>query len=55
MMGAILFVASDTMLALNKFYMPFEFAGAAIMVTYCFAQLLIVLGAVSYIKRSSAE
>jgi uncharacterized membrane protein YhhN len=55
MMGALLFVASDTMLAINKFYMPFEFAGIAIMSTYCFAQLLIVVGAVSYIKRSSAE
>ena len=55
MMGAVLFVASDTMLAINKFYKPFEFAGVAIMTTYCFAQLLIVLGAVSYIKRSSAE
>ena len=55
MIGAVLFVASDTMLAINKFYMPFEFAGAAIMATYCLAQLLIVVGAVSYIKRSSAE
>jgi uncharacterized membrane protein YhhN len=55
MIGAVLFVASDTMLAINKFYTPFEFAGVAIMTTYFFAQLLIVLGAVSYIKRSSAE
>ena len=55
MMGAVLFVASDTMLAINKFYKPFEFAGVAIMATYCLAQFLIVLGAVSYIKRSSAE
>ena len=55
MMGAVLFVASDTMLAINKFYQPFEFAGVAIMATYCLTQFLIVLGAVSYIKRSSAE
>jgi uncharacterized membrane protein YhhN len=55
LMGALLFVASDTMLAINKFYAPFEFAGIAIMTTYALAQLLIVLGAVAYIKRSSAE
>ncbi len=55
MMGAILFVASDTLLAINKFYAPFEYAGILIMTTYAFAQLLIVMGAVIYIRRSSAE
>ena len=55
MMGAILFVVSDTLLAINKFYAPFEYAGILIMTTYAFAQLLIVMGSIIYIRRSSAE
>jgi len=55
MLGAILFVASDTMLAINKFYAPFEYAGILILITYAFAQLMIVSGAVIYITRSSSE
>jgi len=48
--GAILFAASDSLLAINKFYQPFTGAGALIILTYCAAQLLIVLGA----RRQSA-
>ena len=47
--GAILFITSDTILALNKFYQSFEYAGIAIMATYGIAQLLITLGAMRYI------
>lgn len=47
--GALLFVASDSILAINKFYMSFRFAGAAIMITYCLAQYLLVKGAARYI------
>ena len=50
MMGALFFVASDSILAINKFYQPFEYAGILTMLTYGFAQLLITLGAVRYIK-----
>jgi uncharacterized membrane protein YhhN len=50
--GAILFITSDSILAINKFYSPFETAGIAIMVTYGLAQLLITLGAISYINSS---
>lgn len=42
--GAILFVASDSLLAINKFYQPFNAAGLAIMGTYGLAQLSIVVG-----------
>lgn len=42
--GALLFTASDSMLAINKFYSPFAGAGILIMLTYCAAQLLIVWG-----------
>jgi uncharacterized membrane protein YhhN len=42
--GAALFVLSDSLLALNKFYQPFAFAGVMIMLTYCAAQYFIVQG-----------
>lgn len=42
--GALLFVASDSLLAINKFYQPFNSAGLAIMATYGLAQLFIVIG-----------
>jgi uncharacterized membrane protein YhhN len=48
MFGALLFIASDSILAINKFYESFEYAGIAIMLTYGIAQLLITLGAVRY-------
>src|ERR1043165_3677287 len=50
--GAILFISSDSMLAINKFYKSFEYAGIAIMTTYGIAQLLITIGAVQYINSS---
>ena len=55
MLRALLFVASDSILAINKFYEPFEFAGIAIMLTYGIAQLLITLGAVRYITSISKQ
>lgn len=42
--GAMAFVASDSLLALNKFYSPFPWARYAIMATYYLAQFLIVRG-----------
>lgn len=39
--GAIIFIASDTMIALNKFYEPQEYYAVAIMITYIMAQYLI--------------
>jgi len=48
--GAVLFVISDSLLALNKFYRPFEGAGLAVMSTYGLAQLLLVKGALNYIN-----
>lgn len=50
MYGALLFVISDSVLAINKFYQSFEGAGILIMLTYGLAQLFIVLGAVKYIS-----
>lgn len=42
--GAVLFMISDSILALNKFYQPLPFTNFSIMFTYAFAQLFIVFG-----------
>lgn len=46
--GAAFFVASDSILAINKFKTPFEYSGIMIMTTYIIAQLFIVMGAIRY-------
>ncbi|HMC98781.1 MAG TPA: lysoplasmalogenase, partial [Ferruginibacter sp.] len=43
-LGALFFVLSDSLLAINKFYQPFSFAQVLIMLTYCAAQFFIVMG-----------
>ncbi|WP_242134943.1 lysoplasmalogenase [Aestuariivivens marinum] len=43
-LGAITFIISDSLLALNKFYKPLPLANISIMLTYALAQLLIVFG-----------
>jgi len=43
-LGALFFVASDSILALNKFYAPIPKSSFFIMLTYLLAQYLIVLG-----------
>ena len=53
--GAILFVASDSLLAFNKFFSAFDHAGPIIMVTYGLAQLFITEGAVKYINSEKAK
>lgn len=50
MTGAILFVASDSLLAFNKFFSGFNYSGLIIMLTYGLAQLFITEGAVRYIN-----
>ena len=46
--GASFFVASDSILAINKFRNAFENAGIYIMITYIIAQVFIVMGAIRY-------
>jgi uncharacterized membrane protein YhhN len=48
--GAILFVASDSLLAINKFKSPIPYAGIWIMVTYILAQYFIVMGVRSRVE-----
>jgi uncharacterized membrane protein YhhN len=48
LVGAMLFIASDSMLAFNKFYQPIDAAGFWVMLTYILAQYFIVNGMISY-------
>lgn len=48
--GALFFVISDSVLAINKFHHPFEMAGWAIMLTYVAAQFLLTKGLLRYIS-----
>jgi uncharacterized membrane protein YhhN len=51
LLGAAAFVISDSLLAVNKFYQPFAYAGVLIMLTYCAAQFFIVTGYIQQYKR----
>lgn len=55
MAGAILFVVSDSLLAFNKFYQPFEMAGLFVMSTYGLAQLFLAEGGIRYISSDYKE
>jgi len=55
MTGALLFVLSDSILAINKFYQSFEVAGIFVMLTYGLAQLFITEGAIRYISSAYKE
>lgn len=48
--GALLFVISDSVLAINKFHTAFAWSGWVIMITYLAAQYLLVKGLVRYIQ-----
>lgn len=49
--GAILFVISDSSIAINKFSHHFESSGIVVMTTYIIAQYLIVSGFIKQSKR----
>ncbi|HYK46062.1 MAG TPA: lysoplasmalogenase, partial [Parafilimonas sp.] len=51
--GAVSFVASDSMIAANRFYFPptRPLADYYTLGTYCLAQFLIVMGAIQVIRR----
>ena len=51
--GALLFVASDSLLAWNKFMHPLFGAHILIMGTYGIAQLCIMLGALRQVKATA--
>ena len=53
--GALLFVLSDSLLAINKFYQPFELTSLFIMLTYGLAQLFITMGVIRYLSSAYKE
>jgi uncharacterized membrane protein YhhN len=52
--GAILFVLSDSALALNKFYQPHPWSGVFVMTTYVAAQALITLGSIAHLRERTS-
>ena len=53
LLGAIFFVLSDSLIAINKFITPFSQARYAIIMTYWLAQYLIILPLVYHENRTS--
>jgi uncharacterized membrane protein YhhN len=53
--GAVLFVISDSSIAINKFSHQFESSGIVIMSTYIVAQYLIVAGYISQFRSSGRD
>ncbi len=46
--GALIFMVSDTLIAVSRFVTPFEYSGIAVMTTYYTAQWLICVGIVRH-------
>lgn len=55
MLGSFLFVISDSILAINKFYQSFQTAGVVIMLAYGLAQFFIIEGAIRYVNPEYNE
>jgi len=55
LVGAISFIASDTLIAVNKFLIPFDQADHAIMASYYLAQLLIFQGLLASVKTNDPQ
>lgn len=51
--GALIFMVSDTLIAVGRFVTPFEYSGIAVMSTYYLAQWLICVGIVRHSGRSA--
>ena len=53
LIGAIVFMLSDSLLAINKFYLPLEIFGVLVMATYIVAQYLIYRSMILETEKSS--
>ncbi len=51
--GAVLFVLSDSAIAVNKFSWDFDYSGVVIMSTYIVAQYLITIGYIKQIRETT--
>lgn len=49
--GAMLFVLSDSALALNRFYQPHPYSGILVMSTYVAAQVFLTLGSLAHLRQ----
>jgi uncharacterized membrane protein YhhN len=49
--GALLFVISDSMLALNKFAISFQYGDVIVMVTYAGAIFMLAMGVIKFLKK----
>lgn len=49
--GALFFMVSDSILAINKFLHPLEYSGLYIMITYIAAQFLIIEGLIAHYRK----
>lgn len=50
--GAVLFVLSDSLIALARFGQPFDSSRVAVMLTYISGQYLLILSAIKWLKKS---
>ncbi|TAH04545.1 MAG: lysoplasmalogenase, partial [Sphingobacteriales bacterium] len=48
--GAMLFVLSDSALALNRFYKPHPYSGILVMSSYVGAQVFLTLGSIAHLR-----
>jgi uncharacterized membrane protein YhhN len=53
--GTLLFIVSDSILAINRFAAPFEYASVFVMLTYALAQLLITEGSLRNLRKTSPQ
>ena len=53
--GAVIFLLSDSMIAINKFISPLGYERLLIMITYILGQFLIISGLIEHLKLKSAE
>ncbi|MEN8250963.1 MAG: lysoplasmalogenase [Bacteroidota bacterium] len=54
LVGAMLFIASDSILAVNKFYEPINAAGFWTMITYILAQFVIISGMIKFFNAKAS-
>jgi uncharacterized membrane protein YhhN len=53
--GAVFFMLSDSLLAINKFYQPIDYAGAWVITTYIMAVFFITEGAIFHSKNVEVD
>jgi uncharacterized membrane protein YhhN len=53
--GAVIFLLSDSMIAINKFITPLDYERLLIMITYILGQFLIISGLIEHMKLKITE